>query len=107
MRNPPRELPAPRESRETARQALIALLAEGPLSARELSGRAGIPEREVCGHLRHIRMTIGKGKQRLLVTPAECRKCGFTFRKRERLERPGRCPACKGESISDPLFSAG
>jgi predicted Zn-ribbon and HTH transcriptional regulator len=26
------------------------------------------------------------------------------FRKRDRLKAPGRCPVCKGESISDPSF---
>lgn len=105
MTAPGRRPPVPRESLETARQAIAGLLSGTPLSAHDLSGRAGIPEKEVCGHLNHIRRTIGKGRPRLIVTPAECRTCGFVFRKRERLERPGRCPVCKGESISAPLFS--
>jgi hypothetical protein len=32
-------------------------------------------------------------------------KCGFIFRKRDRLKKPGRCPVCHGEHIQDPLFS--
>jgi len=36
--------------------------------------------------------------------PAECRECGFVFRKRDRLKAPSRCPVCKGKAISDPSF---
>jgi hypothetical protein len=38
------------------------------------------------------------------VTPAECRKCGFVFQKREKLKKPGKCPICRSESIEEPLF---
>jgi hypothetical protein len=65
----------------------------------------GIPEKDVHGHLRHIRETLHRSGRNLNVTPAECVKCGFVFRKRERLTKPGRCPVCHGESIHAPLFS--
>jgi predicted Zn-ribbon and HTH transcriptional regulator len=36
--------------------------------------------------------------------PACCRACGFVFHKRERLRKPGRCPACHHSFIEAPVF---
>jgi len=80
-------------------------LEQGPLSARDLSGLVGIPEKEVAGHLEHIRASLHRTSRRFVVLPAECAKCGFVFDKRERLTRPSRCPVCKSESLHAPLFS--
>lgn len=52
-----------------------------------------------------IRQSLHGGEVRLEVEAATCRKCGFVFAKRERPDRPGRCPVCRGESISEPRFS--
>lgn len=89
----------------TLRRKIVSLLSGHPLSARQISALAGISEKEVVAHLPHVRKTAGQLGGRLTVTPAECNGCGFVFRKRERPTRPGRCPVCRGESISEPLFS--
>ena len=94
----------PHSMRDTVRQELIAALLEGPCSARDLSAAAGLPEREVPVHLEHIKRSITLSGQRLIVIPAECKKCGFLFSKRDKLKRPGKCPVCKGESIREPRF---
>jgi transcriptional regulator len=94
----------PPERKETVRRRILALLSERPFSAREISGRIGIPEREVYAHLPHVDRSAGRAGGRLSVTPAECRRCGFAFRKRDRFAKPGRCPVCRGESISEPHF---
>lgn len=94
----------PSERKETIRQDLAAALIGGRLSAKELSAAVRIPEKEVYDHLDHIQKTMSKEGRTLDVTPAECRRCGFVFRKRERLRKPGRCPVCKAESINEPLF---
>jgi hypothetical protein len=104
MKEKPKEPFTPPSMHDTIRQEIIAALLEGPCSARELSAAAGIPEREVPAHLEHIRKSIISSRQRLIVTPAECKKCGFVFSKREKLKRPGKCPVCKGESIREPRF---
>ena len=95
----------PAEAHETVRRAIMTELAEGPLSALDLSGLVGIPEKEVAGHLDHIRQTLHHAGRKLEIAPAECTKCGFVFDKRERLTRPSRCPVCRSESIHAPLFS--
>ena len=81
---------------------MVALLAEGRLTAKELSGEIGISEKEVLEHLDHIRIAL---RGRLEVTPPACLECGFLFRKRERLKAPGRCPVCRSERISEPSFT--
>ncbi len=98
--------PVPRERLETARRRILALISERPLSAREISADVRIPEKEVYGHLDHLRRSLHRVGRRIAVTPAECRGCGFIFRKRERFEKPGRCPVCRGESVSEPLYFA-
>jgi predicted Zn-ribbon and HTH transcriptional regulator len=94
----------PRAAHDTIRHELLVELEEGPLSARDLSGRIGIPEKDVYDHLTHIRTTLHRNVHRLVVQPAECAKCGFIFHKRERLTKPGKCPVCRNESIHEPLF---
>jgi len=96
---PPTEVP------DTVRHLLLTELEQGVCSARDLSGLVGIPEKEVAGHLEHIRQSLHRTGRRLVIQPAECVKCGFVFDKRERLTRPSRCPLCKRESLHAPLFS--
>jgi len=95
----------PVERFDTIRHRIVTLLSEHPNTARQMSAELRIPEREIYDHLEHIRKTMHTGPLRLLVQPATCEKCGFVFRKRERLKRPGKCPICRSESISEPLFS--
>jgi predicted Zn-ribbon and HTH transcriptional regulator len=89
---------------ETVRHELLAELEDGPLSALEISGRISISEKDVYEHLEHIRTTLHRSGKRLAIQPAECVKCGFIFKKRERLKKPSKCPVCRSESIHDPLF---
>ena len=96
---------APPDRKETVRRRILSLLSGRPLTARQISAHAGIPEKEVCAHLPHVKKTVGQLGGRMTVVPAECNGCGFAFRKRERPNKPGRCPVCRGESISAPLFS--
>jgi predicted Zn-ribbon and HTH transcriptional regulator len=100
----PREPPA---RAETARQALRAELGGAPLTAHELSVRVHLSEREVVSHLEHLaRGGRGRG-ERLTIDPARCLACGFVFEHRDRVTRPGRCPACRGTRIAPPRFSIG
>ncbi len=96
---------APLERHDTVRHAIRAALEEGPHTAQELSSACSIPEKEVYDHLEHIGKTVAHEGRRLVMVPSECRKCGFVFRKRERLTKPGRCPVCRGSSIRDPRYA--
>jgi predicted Zn-ribbon and HTH transcriptional regulator len=105
MKNASRKPAIPRTARETVRHALIVLLSGQTLSAKDISAQIRIAEKEVYGHLEHIRRSIHTAGGVLEVTPAECRSCGFVFVKRDRLTPPGKCPACRSETIFEPLFT--
>jgi hypothetical protein len=100
-----REATVPEERYETLRRRIIALIKEKPFSGKELSGAIRIPEKDVYDHLEHIRKTMNKGEYRLVVQPARCSRCEFVFRKRVRLKKPGKCPLCRSESVTEPYFS--
>ncbi len=107
MKTKTREPQVPVERFDTIRHRIISLLLIHPATARQMSAELRIPEREIYEHLEHIRKTMHTGLYRLHVQPAFCEKCGFVFRKRERLKKPGRCPLCRSESITEPLFAVG
>lgn len=105
MKARPKKPAVPSPKDDTVRHAILALLSGGePVSALEISGQVRIPEREVCGHLEHVRRTLRATGRRLVVIPAECPECGFVFHKRDRLTKPGKCPVCGGGHIREPLF---
>lgn len=95
----------PVERQETVRQNIISVIKGRTLSVREISAEVKASEKEVYSHLEHIQKTVNKKEHNFMVTPAECRKCGFVFRKRDRLKKPGKCPVCNSELIQEPLFS--
>jgi len=94
----------PADRNETLRQRILSILRERTVSAKELSGEVGASEKEVYGHLDHIQKSLHHTSRPLVMIPAQCKKCGFSFKKRERLRKPGKCPICRSESITDPLF---
>jgi predicted Zn-ribbon and HTH transcriptional regulator len=86
----------------TLRKKIAEALRRERLDLREISQLFGIKEREVLDHLQHIAKSAYP--KRLTMEPAHCKQCGFSFKKRTRLNTPGRCPLCKSESISPPRF---
>jgi predicted Zn-ribbon and HTH transcriptional regulator len=105
MKQIPRKPAIPRTAQETIRHAIIDLLREQTLTAQEISAEVRIAEKDVYSHLEHIRLSIHATGAMLRVAPAECRKCGFVFTKRDRLTPPGKCPVCRHETILEPQFS--
>lgn len=94
----------PAERHETIRKEILSLLINQTLSAKDISVMVHISEKDVYEHLEHIERSTHKTGGHLNVIPAECLKCGFIFRKRERLKKPGKCPVCHEEKIREPLF---
>ena len=89
---------------ETVREAIRNLLRAGPATAKDLSVEVGVREKDVAEHLAHLKRSLAHRGERLVVTPAACIACGFTFRDRERLSRPGACPRCRSTRIDPPAF---
>jgi predicted Zn-ribbon and HTH transcriptional regulator len=97
-------LSEPEERYETIRHYIAALLEEGTYSAKELSNIIRIPEKDICGHLEHLQRSLSKSDRHLEIISAACSQCGFTFKNRTRLTKPGRCPSCRSIHIQAPLF---
>jgi predicted Zn-ribbon and HTH transcriptional regulator len=89
---------------QTTRRQMLELLAEAEQSAKDLSQKLRIREKEVHEHLTHIKQSAAAQKKKLTVTPAQCLECGYLFESRNRFTSPGRCPRCKGEHITDPKY---
>ena len=64
----------------------------------------GLGFRDAAEEVEHAARSI-HGPARLRVTePARCLDCGHTFRERERLTAPSRCPTCRSEATTPPRF---
>ncbi len=95
----------PPEASATVRQRLLTALRAGPVTAKDLSRRVGIAEREVASHLAHVARSLHGRGEKLAITGPECLDCGFAFPGRERTTRPARCPRCRSRRITLPEFA--
>ena len=86
------------------REAIREELLRGVATARELSERVSIREKDVAEHLEHLEKSLRARGERLIVAPASCIACGYTFAQRTRLNRPGSCPECGSTRIDPPAF---
>ena len=68
--------------------------------ARELGMRRGDVEED----LRHAIVSARAAGESVVIEPAKCKACGFLF-DADRLSKPGKCPACRGTRIFEPLVS--
>ena len=89
----------------TERKEIIEILMGETCGAKDLSKRMGIREKAVYQHLYHIGRSVAAMGKKLKIQPAVCIGCGFSFGKRDRFTRPGRCPKCRSERISEPRFN--
>ena len=88
----------------TLRQEIIELLRQEAMTARDISQTVGVSEKDVYRHLVHVQQSVtGQGRE-LVVIPCTCRACGYIFKARRRLTRPGRCPRCRESRIDHPVF---
>ncbi len=96
---------SPPQRGATIREQLREVLLGGAVTARDLSGVVGVREKDAAEHLTHLSRSLARRGERLEVTPASCIACGFGFRSRERLSRPGSCcPRCRSTRIDPPVF---
>ena len=87
----------------TRREQIIEILTKEEKSAQELANEFKVEMFEILEDLKHVKYSIKPKK--LLMRPAQCKKCGFVFEERSRVKKPSKCPKCKSEWIMAPLFS--
>lgn len=81
---------------------MIELLRKRDATASEASRALGVTESEVYGHLEEFRRSLRHRDESLMVLPPECMECGFS----EFTDslNPSRCPECRSERLSEPVF---
>ncbi len=87
----------------TRRQEIIKILRAEALSLQDLAEMLPAHPKEVLSDIPYIEKSV-RPAEKLIITPAQCRKCGFTFKDRRKIQTPSRCPKCKGTWIKEPLF---
>ncbi len=86
------------------RDVIREALAGRPLSAHDISQRAGVSEKDVAEHLEHLQRSVRAKGGRLVIKPAECLGCGYVFRDRAKLKDPGTCPKCQGSHLAASTY---
>jgi predicted Zn-ribbon and HTH transcriptional regulator len=86
------------------RKDLIKILKDNPVSLYELSLLLKVDKKALEDDLHHLFRSLRTEPLHPVITPANCRKCGFVFHN-DKLHKPGKCPLCKGTWISEPLIS--
>jgi transcriptional regulator len=88
----------------TLRRQLMDVLSREPRSVSRLSREIGLSRSEIEDALRHMIRSARAAGHRVVVVPARCRSCGFTFDD-DRLSKPGKCPECRNSRIFEPQIS--
>jgi transcriptional regulator len=84
------------------RKKLIDLLLNRPMSVQQIARAEGESPKTVAADLEHLIQSLKHGDYLLVVSPAQCRKCGFLFGP-EKLQKPSKCPLCKSTWLTEPL----
>lgn len=93
----------PRLRSATVRESILEALRGESCTARDLSRRVGIPERDVKGHLEHLERSLRRREESLVVETARCLECDFAPT-RHPYSRPAHCPRCRSKRLSLPRF---
>jgi len=88
---------------QTTRQRVADRLREEALSAGAIARDFEVQASTAVSHVEHIAQSLDHTDEQLLVAPPTCRDCGFDDFD-DLLNRPGRCPECKSESVEEPAF---
>jgi transcriptional regulator len=83
------------------RKDLIPMLLQHPMSIMDIARVLEMPPRDVEQDIKHLLKSLKRSNYRLIVTPARCKKCAFTFQK-TKLRKPAKCPACHATWIRQP-----
>ena len=86
----------------TRRKVIQEMLEEKQCSIKEVASTYGISLKHAQNEIKHI---VKSAKCKYLnIVHAKCLSCNFIFSKRTRLNKPSRCPRCKSERLTSPLF---
>ncbi|PWT82838.1 MAG: transcriptional regulator [Blastocatellia bacterium] len=85
------------------RKDLLKALSATPRSVSSIARELKLNRADVEEDFRHLIRSARAGGHRVVVQPARCRRCGYTFGE-EKLTKPSKCPACRGTWLYEPLI---
>ena len=85
------------------RKQLLELLSHEFRSVSSLARELGMTRGDVEEDLQHLLRSARAAGHDIEVVPARCKACDFVFSE-TRLMKPGRCPACKGSRLFEPMI---
>lgn len=83
------------------RKQLLEML-EAPRTVSSLAWELGLKRGDIEDDLRHLIRSARAAGHRIVVEPARCKACGFTFGE-ERFTKPGKCPECRSTWLYEPV----
>lgn len=88
----------------TTRERIAEALRTAPATPTDLAREFDVTPGEALTHARHLARSLEPTDEELLVAPPTCRDCGFD-RFDDLLNRPSRCPECRGEGVEEPVLT--
>ena len=88
----------------TTRQRIADFLREEPAEAGRLATEFEITTAAALSHVEHIARSLEGTDEQLLAAPPECLDCGFSAFD-DLANRPSRCPECRSEDLTEPVFT--
>lgn len=85
------------------RKELLNLLLQQPMSIRDIAELMEMPIRDVASDIEHLSKSLKRTEFLLIIEPAQCQKCSFTFRD-SKVTKPGKCPRCHATWIREPVL---
>ena len=86
------------------RRELIDTLAATARSVSSVARELGLKRGEIEADFEHLIRSARTAGHTVVIEPARCRNCGFTFDERK-LAKPSKCPACRGSRILEAQIS--
>ena len=76
-------------------------MSDQPRSVSSLARELGLSRRDIEVDLHHMIRSARAAGHRIVLVPARCKSCGFTFGD-DKLMKPGKCPVCHESRIFEP-----
>ena len=88
---------------KTLFEKFVDLLKENFMTPSDLEKILGINRKVLLKFLDRLNKLCKRKKLKLIIRPARCLSCGYTFNKKS-IKIPSKCPKCKSEWIEEPSF---
>ena len=88
---------------KTTRERIAAHLREESATPSALAASVETTPASAVRHVRHLARSLEHDDDDLQVAPPACEDCGFDGFD-DPANRPSRCPECKSEAVTEPVF---